>query len=129
MAHAVTASLVEAQGPVRLGYAHPGAERCTSLPVSRGSNVHQECVAPATTDRGCDIERRTGPAAVLTDLGDFQDSKHLHVPVHSGARRRPDDDGPRVPMGSIGCGRDAGCASGRRVRLCERVDGLVGIQP
>lgn len=34
-----------------------------------------------------DIERTTGAAAVLTNLGDYQDSKHLHVHVHSGPRR------------------------------------------
>lgn len=28
----------------------------------------------------------TGAAAVLTNLGDYQDSKHLHVHVHSGPR-------------------------------------------
>lgn len=33
-----------------------------------------------------DTEQRTGAAAVLTNLGDYQDSKHLHVHVHSGAR-------------------------------------------
>lgn len=31
--------------------------------------------------------RTTGAAAVLTNLGDYQDSKHLHVHVHSGPRR------------------------------------------
>lgn len=34
-----------------------------------------------------DTERTTGAAAVLTNLGDYQDSKHLHVHVHSGPRR------------------------------------------
>ena len=32
------------------------------------------------------VERRHGAAAVLTNLGKYQDSKHLHVHVHSGAR-------------------------------------------
>ncbi|MGC4111292.1 MAG: HIT domain-containing protein [Nocardioides sp.] len=32
-----------------------------------------------------DVEERTGAAAVLTNLGRYQDSKHLHVHVHSGA--------------------------------------------
>jgi histidine triad (HIT) family protein len=31
-----------------------------------------------------ETERTTGAAAVLTNLGDYQDSKHLHVHVHSG---------------------------------------------
>lgn len=34
-----------------------------------------------------ETERVTGAAAVLTNLGSYQDSKHLHVHVHSGSRR------------------------------------------
>ncbi|ACQ80814.1 histidine triad (HIT) protein [Beutenbergia cavernae DSM 12333] len=34
------------------------------------------------------VEAAHGAAAVLTNLGRYQDSKHLHVHVHSGARRR-----------------------------------------
>jgi histidine triad (HIT) family protein len=34
-----------------------------------------------------DTEQRDGAAAVLTNLGTYQDSKHLHVHVHSGGRR------------------------------------------
>jgi histidine triad (HIT) family protein len=34
-----------------------------------------------------DVERTTGAAAVLTNLGRYQDSKHLHVHVHSGGLR------------------------------------------
>lgn len=34
-----------------------------------------------------DIEERVGAAAVLTNLGRYQDSKHLHVHVHSGGLR------------------------------------------
>ena len=30
------------------------------------------------------VEEREGAAAVLTNLGAYQDSKHLHVHVHSG---------------------------------------------
>ena len=30
------------------------------------------------------VERRDGEAAVVTNLGRYQDSKHLHVHVHSG---------------------------------------------
>lgn len=33
------------------------------------------------------VEETCGAAAVLTNLGDYQDSKHLHVHVHSGPRR------------------------------------------
>lgn len=36
-----------------------------------------------------EVEERTGAAAVLTNLGGHQDSKHLHVHVHSGALTRP----------------------------------------
>lgn len=35
------------------------------------------------------VEQRMGAAAVLTNLGVYQDSKHLHVHVHSGPQRRP----------------------------------------
>ena len=34
-----------------------------------------------------EVEREHGAAAVLTNLGDYQDSKHLHVHIHSGPRR------------------------------------------
>lgn len=33
------------------------------------------------------VEREHGAAAVLTNLGAYQDSKHLHIHVHSGAVR------------------------------------------
>ena len=32
------------------------------------------------------VENRDGEAAVLTNLGRYQDSKHLHVHIHSGGR-------------------------------------------
>lgn len=35
-----------------------------------------------------DVERELGAAAVLTNLGRYQDSKHLHVHVHSGVQLR-----------------------------------------
>jgi histidine triad (HIT) family protein len=35
-----------------------------------------------------DVEEREGAAAVLTNLGRYQDSKHLHVHVSSGAPLR-----------------------------------------
>ena len=35
-----------------------------------------------------DIEEEHGAAAVLTNLGSYQDSKHLHVHVHSGPQVR-----------------------------------------
>ncbi|WP_114855025.1 HIT domain-containing protein [Brachybacterium sp. YJGR34] len=34
------------------------------------------------------VEREHGAAAVLTNLGAYQDSKHLHVHIHAGPRRR-----------------------------------------
>lgn len=34
-----------------------------------------------------EVEREHGAAAVLTNLGAYQDSQHLHVHVHSGPRR------------------------------------------
>ena len=34
-----------------------------------------------------EVEREHGAAAVLTNLGAYQDSKHLHVHIHSGGRR------------------------------------------
>ncbi|MFJ9392435.1 HIT family protein [Nocardioides sp. NPDC101246] len=33
-----------------------------------------------------DVESEYGAAAVLTNLGAYQDSKHVHVHVHSGGR-------------------------------------------
>jgi histidine triad (HIT) family protein len=33
------------------------------------------------------LERREGAASVVTNLGRYQDSKHLHVHIHSGGRR------------------------------------------
>jgi histidine triad (HIT) family protein len=33
------------------------------------------------------VETTEGAAAVLTNLGSYQDSKHLHIHVHSGAVR------------------------------------------
>jgi histidine triad (HIT) family protein len=33
-----------------------------------------------------DVESRHGAAAVLSNLGAYQDSKHLHVHIHSGSR-------------------------------------------
>jgi histidine triad (HIT) family protein len=36
-----------------------------------------------------DFEVRDGAAAVVTNLGRYQDSKHLHVHVHTGGRREP----------------------------------------
>lgn len=37
-----------------------------------------------------DIERHYGAARILTNVGRYQDSKHLHVHVASGASPRPD---------------------------------------
>ncbi|MDN5900327.1 MAG: HIT domain-containing protein [Brachybacterium sp.] len=34
-----------------------------------------------------EVEREHGAAAVLTNLGTYQDSKHLHIHVHSGPQR------------------------------------------
>lgn len=36
-----------------------------------------------------DVEQRTGAASVVTNMGRHQDSKHLHVHIHSGGRREP----------------------------------------
>ena len=40
-----------------------------------------------------EVEERTGAAAVLTNLGRYQDSKHLHIHVHSGDVRHPEAQG------------------------------------
>ena len=37
-----------------------------------------------------DVVRDRGAARVLTNLGDYQESKHLHFHVYSGNRLRPD---------------------------------------
>ncbi|MET7403665.1 HIT domain-containing protein [Dactylosporangium sp. NPDC005572] len=39
-----------------------------------------------------DVERQHGACRVLTNLGRYQDSKHLHFHVCSGAPRHPDTD-------------------------------------
>jgi histidine triad (HIT) family protein len=39
------------------------------------------------------VEASEGAAAVLTNLGAYQDSKHLHVHIHSGAQRARNGDG------------------------------------
>ena len=36
----------------------------------------------------CDIEATKGAAGVLTNLGEYQDSKHLHIHVYSGHKLR-----------------------------------------
>jgi histidine triad (HIT) family protein len=36
------------------------------------------------------VVQKTGAARVLTNLGDYQDSKHLHFHVYSGAAMRSD---------------------------------------
>lgn len=38
-----------------------------------------------------DVVREKGAARVLTNLGDYQESKHLHFHVYSGDRLRPDN--------------------------------------
>jgi histidine triad (HIT) family protein len=36
----------------------------------------------------CDVEATKGAAGVLTNLGEYQDSKHLHIHVYSGQQLR-----------------------------------------
>lgn len=43
-----------------------------------------------------DVEEREGAAGVLTNLGRYQDSKHLHVHVHSGPQTRTVSGGTSV---------------------------------
>ena len=38
-----------------------------------------------------DVVAKRGAARVLTNLGDYQESKHLHFHVYSGDRLRPDN--------------------------------------
>lgn len=38
-----------------------------------------------------DVVKERGAARVLTNLGKYQDSKHLHFHVYSGDRLKPDD--------------------------------------
>lgn len=45
---------------------------------------HLLAVLAAAQHVARDVERAHGAAAVLTNLGEYQDSKHLHVHVHSG---------------------------------------------
>jgi histidine triad (HIT) family protein len=39
------------------------------------------------------VVEEKGAARVLTNLGDYQDSKHLHFHVHSGIQVKPDHSG------------------------------------
>jgi histidine triad (HIT) family protein len=38
-----------------------------------------------------DVVKKKGAARVLTNLGDYQESKHLHFHVYSGDRLKPDN--------------------------------------
>src|SRR5699024_2809782 len=57
--------------------------------TAAGPEAHADVRAQASVVTGLArrVEREHGAAAVLTNLGDYQDSKHLHIHVHSGARR------------------------------------------
>lgn len=43
-----------------------------------------------------EIEQEAGAAAVTTNLGDYQDSKHLHIHVHSGSNTAKLDGPPDI---------------------------------
>lgn len=43
-----------------------------------------------------EIELKSGAAAITTNLGDYQDSKHLHIHVHSGKTTAKSDDPPTI---------------------------------
>lgn len=38
-----------------------------------------------------DVVKERGAARVLTNLGEYQESKHLHFHIYSGARLKPDN--------------------------------------
>jgi histidine triad (HIT) family protein len=52
-----------------------------------GDHEDLEALFLAVQSMARDVEREHGAAAVATNLGAYQDSKHLHVHIHSGARR------------------------------------------
>lgn len=54
----------------------------TDLGVADESLVHK--VLAVVRDVARDVEREHGKARVLTNLGEYQDSKHLHFHVNSG---------------------------------------------
>lgn len=56
----------------------------TSVTVDDEADVRALLAAVRTVAHGVELEH--GAAAVLTNLGAYQDSKHLHVHIHSGGR-------------------------------------------
>ena len=58
----------------------------TTLTAADETDVRALLAAVQTVARR--VEEEHGEAAVLTNLGAYQDSKHLHVHVHSGAQLR-----------------------------------------
>lgn len=55
--------------------------------VTSGDAPDMQRLLEVIQDVAQKMERQHGAAAVLTNLGKYQDSKHLHVHVYSGARR------------------------------------------
>ena len=56
--------------------------------VAAGDEADVRALLAVVQSVAREVEREHGAAAVLTNLGTYQDSKHLHVHVHSGSQRR-----------------------------------------
>ena len=49
-----------------------------------------------------DLKRETGGCRVCSNVGNFQDSKHLHLYIHAGRRLRTEDGTPIEAIKPIG---------------------------
>jgi histidine triad (HIT) family protein len=56
--------------------------------IGAGDEVDVRALLEVVQQQAKDVEEAHGAAAVLTNLGTYQDSKHLHVHVHSGPQVR-----------------------------------------
>ena len=57
----------------------------TRASAADGDDINALLEVVQSVARG--VEEECGTAAVLTNLGSYQDSRHLHVHVHAGPRR------------------------------------------
>lgn len=55
--------------------------------ITEADRADVEALFAAVQQVAREVEEREGAAGVLTNLGAYQDSKHLHVHVHSGGLR------------------------------------------
>lgn len=56
--------------------------------VNSGDEPDIRALFAAVQQVARDVEAKNGAAGVLTNLGEYQDSKHLHIHVYSGEKLR-----------------------------------------